>query len=53
MPRPGVSQKVDSRGERALLRYADANLGDPLIVLRIPSKSGKQLHWGTIRRILK
>ncbi len=44
MPRLGASQKVDSRGEKALIRHADINSKDLLSVLRMPSKSGKQLH---------
>ena len=52
-PRPRVSRKVDSRGERALLRHADKNTKDPLAVLGTPSKSGKQLDQGTVRKILK
>jgi hypothetical protein len=39
--RLGVGWKVDSRGERALLRHADKNTKDPLIVLETPSKSRK------------
>jgi hypothetical protein len=52
-PRPGVSRKVDSRGEKALLRHANKNTKDPLAVLGTPSKSGKQLDRGTVRKILK
>ena len=41
MPRLGVGRKVDSRGERALLRHVDKNTKDPLTVLGTPSKLGK------------
>ena len=53
LPRPGASRKVDSKGERALLRHADQNTKDPLTVLGTPSKSGKQIHRGTVCKILK
>ena len=43
-PRLGAGRKVDSRGERALLRHADKNTKDPLTVLRTPSKSRKQIY---------
>jgi transposase len=53
LPRPGASRKVDSKGEKALLRHTDKNTKDLLTVLGTPSKSGKQLHQGTVRKILK
>jgi transposase len=52
-PRLGVSRKVDSRGERALLRHTNKNTKDLLAVIRTPSKSGKQLDQGTVHKILK
>jgi hypothetical protein len=44
MCKPGVSRKVDSKGERALLRHVDNNTKDLLTVLGTPSKLGKQLY---------
>ncbi len=41
MPRLGVSQKVDSKGKRALLRHIDINPEDSLTVFGMPFKSEK------------
>src|SRR5450432_445086 len=51
--RSGVPPKVDSRGERALIRHAEQNAKELLAVLGTPSKSGQQITRKTVRKILK
>ena len=48
-----ASPKVDSRGERALIRHADRNTQDNLATFGTPSKSGKSLSRTLVRKILK
>jgi transposase len=52
-PRPKGYKKLNNRQERALVRYAVANLRVPLNVLATLSKSGKKLGINIVRKVLK
>ena len=51
--RQGAFQRVNPRGEQALIRHASQNTKDLIAVLGTPSKSGKDLSQKTVRKILK
>jgi len=52
-PRSGALKVTNDRQDRALVRYAVANLKCPFKLLATPSKSSVKLGRNTIRKILK
>ena len=51
--RSGRPKKTTIRDERVLIRYTLEYTSDTLKVLAMPSKSSRQLHYNTVRTILK